>query len=84
MNKRDFDNLASSNKFCNTKHTKTDFTLEQRRRKRMGKKGEFDPKTQKIHQNVTSNKHLKSQVNGETEVTLQNQLLRSAAKANQF
>ena len=50
----------------------------------MSKKGEFDPKTQKIHQNVTSNKHLKSQVNGETEITLQNQLLRSAAKANQF
>ena len=50
----------------------------------MGKKGELDPKSQKIHQNWTSTKRLKSQVNGETEVTLQNQLLRSAAKANQF
>lgn len=76
---------CSSNKCKRPKHTKNDFTFEQRRRKRMGKKGELDPKSQKIHQNWTnSNKHQKSQVNGETEVTLHNQLLRSAAKAHQF
>jgi len=51
----------------------------------MGKKGDVNPKSQKIHQNWTSStKHQKSQVNGETEVTLHNQLLRSAAKAHQF
>ena len=50
----------------------------------MGKKGDVNPKSQKIHQNWTSTKHQKSQVNGETEVTLHNQLLRSAAKAHQF
>ena len=52
--------------------------------KRMGKKDELDPKSQKIHQNWTSTKHQKSQVNGETEVTLHNRLLRSNAKAHQF
>ena len=50
----------------------------------MGKKGELDPKSQKIHQNWTSTKHQKSQVNGETEVTLHNQMLRINAKAKQF
>ena len=47
----------------------------------MGKKVDLDPKSQKIHQNWTKIKHQKSQVNGQTEVTLHNQLLRSAAKA---
>ena len=74
-----------SNKCHDSNHTNIDFTFDQRRRKGMGKKGDVNPKSQKIHQNWTnSNKHQKSQVNGETEVTLHNQLLRSAAKANQF
>lgn len=50
----------------------------------MSKKGPLDPKSQKIHQNWTKTKHSKSQVNGETEITLHNQLLRSEAKARQF
>ena len=50
----------------------------------MGKKGELDPKSQKIHQNWTSTKRLKSQVNGETEVTLHDRMLRGAAKSKQF
>ncbi|MEK4627118.1 MAG: YpzG family protein [Solibacillus sp.] len=50
----------------------------------MGKKVNLDPKSQKIHQNWTRVKHQKSQVNGQTEITLHNQLLRSAAKAKQF
>ncbi len=47
-------------------------------------KMDLDPKSQKIHRNWTRSKHQKSQVNGETEVTLHNQLLRIAAKAKQF
>ena len=50
----------------------------------MSKKDALDPKSQKIHQNWTRNKHQKSQVNGQTEVTLQNQILRINAKARQF
>lgn len=50
----------------------------------MGKKDELDPKSQKIHQIWTKIKHQKSQVNGETEVSLHNQLLRSNAKSKQF
>lgn len=50
----------------------------------MGKKDELDPKSQKIHQNWTKIKHQKSQVNGETEVTLHNQMLRTAAKSKQL
>ena len=74
-----------SNKCHDSNHTNIDFTFDQRRRKGMGKKGDVNPKSQKIHQNWTSStKHQKSQVNGETEVTLHNQLLRSNAKANQF
>ena len=41
-------------------------------------------KSQKIHQNWTSDKHQKSQQNGETEVTLKNRILRTEAKAKQF
>lgn len=47
----------------------------------MGKKVELDPKSQKIHQNWTRDKQQKTQVNGETEVTLHNQMLRIAAKS---
>ena len=50
----------------------------------MGKKEELDPKSQKIHQNWTQIKHSKSQVNGQTEVSLHNQMLRIAAKSKQF
>lgn len=50
----------------------------------MSKKDELDPKSQKIHQNWTRNKQQKSQVNGETEVTLHNQMLRTAAKSKQL
>lgn len=50
----------------------------------MGKMVKSDPKTQKIHQNWTSDKHQKSQVNGQTEETLHNRLLRTEAKARQF
>ena len=50
----------------------------------MGKKIELDPKSQKIHHNWTKIKHQKSQVNGETEITLSNKILRSNAKANQW
>lgn len=58
-----------------------DFTFEQREAERMGKKVELDPKSQKIHQNWTRDKQQKTQVNGETEVTLHNQMLRIAAKS---
>ena len=51
---------------------------------RMGKMVKSDLKTQKIHQNLTSEKHEKSQVNGQTEQTLHNRLLRTEAKARQF
>ena len=51
---------------------------------RMGKMVKSDPKTQKIHQSWTSEKHQKSQVNGQTEETLHNRLLRAEAKARQF
>lgn len=44
----------------------------------------LDPKSQKIHRNWSRVKHQKSQVNGQTEVSLHNQILRSQAKANQF
>lgn len=50
----------------------------------MEKKFELDPKSKKVHQNGTQSKHEKSQVNGQTEVSLHNQLLRNAAKSKQF
>ncbi|MGM9945037.1 MAG: YpzG family protein [Lysinibacillus sp.] len=50
----------------------------------MSKSDYLDPKSQKIHQNWTRKKHSKSQVNGQTEITLHNRLLRSEAKARQF
>ena len=65
-------------------HTIEDFTFQHREAERMGKKEQLDPKSQKIHQNWSRIKHQKSQVNGETEVSLHNQLLRSAAKSKQF
>lgn len=61
-----------------------DFTLKHWEAEEMGKKGQLDPKSQKIHQNWTRIKHQKSQVNGETEITLHNQMLRTAAKSKQF
>ncbi|MEY9973112.1 hypothetical protein ABH966_003496 [Lysinibacillus sp. RC46] len=45
---------------------------------------QLDPKSQKIHRNWSRIKRLKSQVNGETEITLHNRILRSEAKARQF
>lgn len=45
---------------------------------------QLDPKSQKIHRNWLRIKRSKSQVNGETEITLHNRLLRSEAKARQF
>ena len=65
-------------------HAIEDFTFKHREAGRMGKQEHLDPKSQKIHQNWTKIKHQKSQVNGETEVTLHNQMLRSAAKSKQF
>ncbi|MGN7476835.1 YpzG family protein [Solibacillus silvestris] len=50
----------------------------------MDKKGVIAPKSKKIHHNWTSDKHQKSQIKGETEVTLHNQILRINAKARQF
>lgn len=50
----------------------------------MGKKDELDPKSQKIHHNWTRIKRQKSQVNGETEITLHNQILRTVAKSKQL
>lgn len=50
----------------------------------MSKKEELDPKSQKIHHNWTRIKRQKSQVNGETDVTLHNQLLRIMAKSKQL
>ena len=50
----------------------------------MGKKVDVDPKSQKIHQSWSQTKHAKSQVNGQTEISLHNQMLRIAAKSKQF
>lgn len=50
----------------------------------MSKPDKLDPKSQKIHQNWTSEKHQKSQENGETKITLHNRILRTEAKARQF
>ena len=50
----------------------------------MSRPENLDPKSQKIHHNWTRIKHSKSQVNGETQITLHNRLLRSEAKARQF
>lgn len=55
-----------------------------RRMARMSRFEQLDPKSQKIHRNWSRIKRSKSQVNGETEITLHNRLLRSEAKARQF
>lgn len=55
-----------------------------RRRKQMGKAPKSIQKSEKIHQNWTSEKHQKAQQNGETEITLHNRILRTEAKARQF
>ena len=65
-------------------HILIQISLIVREAEEMSKKDQLDPKSQKIHQNWTRIKHQKSQVNGETEMTLHNQLLRTAAKSKQF
>ncbi|MFC4410851.1 YpzG family protein [Chungangia koreensis] len=50
----------------------------------MGNPEHLDPKSQQIHHNWTRQKHQKSQVNGRTEISLHNKILRSEAKARQF
>lgn len=45
---------------------------------------QLDPKSQKIHRNWSRMKHAKAQVNGETEITLHNRLLRSEAMLDSF
>lgn len=69
-------------------NTIIDFTyykaLMIRRRKTMSKPQNLFQKSQKIHQNWTSEKHEKSRQNGETQITLHNRILRSEAKARQF
>ena len=49
----------------------------------MGRKESY-PKALRTYQNWEKPKFHKSQVNGRTEITLHNQLLRSEAKARQF
>ncbi|MGE7622929.1 YpzG family protein [Viridibacillus sp. NPDC096237] len=49
----------------------------------MSRPEHLDPKSQQIHHNWTRDKRQKSQVNGQTEVTLHNKLLRTAAKSRQ-
>lgn len=75
-------------KKCNIHHTISDFiyylTLMIRRRKYMSNPKKSISKSQKIHQNWTSDKHQKSQQNGETEITLHNRILRTEAKAKQL
>ncbi|MGX9134535.1 YpzG family protein [Rummeliibacillus sp. JY-2-4R] len=50
----------------------------------MGNPDHLDPKSQKVHQLWTRVKHAKSQVNGQSELTLHNRILKSEAKARQF
>ena len=50
----------------------------------MGNPEQLDPKSQKIHHNWSRQKRFKSQVNGRTEISLHNKILRSEAKARQF
>jgi hypothetical protein len=67
--------------------TKKDSTVKSnmiRREEPMGKSDHLDPKSQKVHQLWTRLKHSKSQVKGQSEITLHNRLLRSEAKARQF
>ncbi|MCM3388759.1 YpzG family protein [Ureibacillus chungkukjangi] len=50
----------------------------------MGKKGILDPNSSKNHRNWEKPKFHKSQMNGETKISLHNQLLRTAAKVSRF
>ena len=50
----------------------------------MSKTQKYDLKSQKVHQSLASEKHAKSQQNGQTQITLHNRILRSQAKARQF
>ncbi|MDI7742753.1 YpzG family protein [Lysinibacillus fusiformis] len=50
----------------------------------MDKKGILDPHSSKNHSNWAKPKFQKSQVNGKTELTLTNQILRTNAKARHW
>ncbi|MEK9199965.1 YpzG family protein [Ureibacillus sp. 179-F W5.1 NHS] len=50
----------------------------------MDRKGLLNPNSQKNHRNWEKPKIQKSQMNGQTEISLHNQILRSEAKARQF
>lgn len=50
----------------------------------MGNPDHLDPKSKKVHQLWTRLKHSKSQVKGQSELTLHNRILKSEAKARQF
>ncbi|WP_097074258.1 YpzG family protein [Ureibacillus xyleni] len=50
----------------------------------MGRKGLFGSNSLKNHRNWGKPKIQKSRMNGQMEVSLQNQILRSEAKARQF
>jgi hypothetical protein len=50
----------------------------------MSYRDHLDPQSQKFHHNWTRPKHLNSQVNGETRVTLNTILARGNAKAHRW
>ncbi|QCR34086.1 YpzG family protein [Lysinibacillus sp. SGAir0095] len=50
----------------------------------MDKKGILDPHSSKNHRNWAKPKIQKSQVNGKTEISLHNQILRTDAKARHY
>ncbi|MBM7609540.1 hypothetical protein JOD29_002810 [Lysinibacillus composti] len=50
----------------------------------MSRLEKVDPTAQKFRQNWTRNKHTGSQINGKTEISLHNRILRSNAKAHKF
>ncbi len=50
----------------------------------MDKKGIFDPHFSRNHSNWGKPKFQKSQVNGKTEISLHNQILRTDAKARHY
>ncbi|RHW34980.1 YpzG family protein [Lysinibacillus yapensis] len=50
----------------------------------MDKKGLLNPHTSKTHHNWAKPKFQKSQMNGQTEVSLNNQILRINAKARHW
>ncbi|RUL53559.1 MULTISPECIES: YpzG family protein [Lysinibacillus] len=50
----------------------------------MSRKGPFGPNSQKNHRNWEKPRVHRSRMSGQMEVSLQNQILRSEAKARQF